>query len=94
MNYEQIMQVGLTLNNNLGSIIIGANPKISLNTMNRLDVADKEIMVKTFSEELKFKVKKVDISTSISGSISIGMIIYDSDDFIKVKAGDEVYKIV
>lgn len=95
MRYEHFMQIGLTINDKkMGCIIIGADPKFTLDNTSGLNIVDKYIMVKTTLEELRFKVKKVDISTSISGNLSIGIIIYYSDDFIKIKAGDIVYKVL
>lgn len=95
MSYEHFMQIGLTINDKKrGNIIIGADPKFTLDNTSELNIVDQYIMVKTNLEELRFKVKKVDISTSISGSLSIGIIIYDSDDFFKIKAGNIVYKVL
>ena len=67
MSYEHLMQIGMTINDkNKGNIIIGADPKYTLDHTSGLNIVDQYIMVKTNLEELKFKVKKVDISTSIS----------------------------
>jgi hypothetical protein len=96
MNYELLMQIGLTINDKKrGQVIIGgADPKFSFDNTKGLNIVDKYIMVKTTTEELRFKVKKLDISTSIAEKLNIGIIIYDSDDFIKIKAGDEVYRVL
>lgn len=44
--------------------------------------------------DLIFKVEKLDISTSIADKINIGFVLYGSDDFDKIKQGDEEFKII
>ncbi|MED1947048.1 MULTISPECIES: hypothetical protein [Brevibacillus] len=96
MCYTHIMQIGYSMNHKkLGCIIVGgADPVFSSSNTKIPYLVDKYIMVKTTTEELKFKVKKMDLSTSISGMPNIGITIYESDDFIKIKAGDEVYAVL
>ncbi|ASJ56395.1 hypothetical protein BP422_24200 [Brevibacillus formosus] len=96
MMYEHIMRVGMTINDkNRGCIIVGGvDPTFSSNNTKIRNITDRFIMVKSTTEELKFKVKKIDLSTSITGNLSIGISIYDSDDFIKIKAGDEVLLVL
>ena len=90
-----IMRVGMAImDTKLGSLISGGlGPEISLNHLKIPDLVDKYIIVRTVTEELRFKVKKMDISTSIWGGINIGLIIYDSEDFTKIKPGDEVLAV-
>ncbi|WP_106769110.1 hypothetical protein [Paenibacillus faecalis] len=96
MVYEHIMRVGMTINDEKrGCIIVGGvDPTFSSNNTKVPYLVDKYIMVKTTTEELKFKVKKMDLSTSITGNLNIGFTIYDSDDFIKIKSGDEVLAVL
>ncbi|ATF16277.1 hypothetical protein A616_31275 [Brevibacillus brevis X23] len=96
MMYEHIMRVGMTINDKKrGCIIVGGvDPTFSSNNTKVPNIVDKYIMVKTTTEELKFKVKKMDLSTSITGNLSIGISTYDSDDFSKVKSGDEVLLVL
>lgn len=96
MCYEHIMQIGLTVNDKKRGFIIigGADPKFTSDNLIGLNIIDKYITVRTPTENLIFKVKKVDISTSISENLNIGIIIYDSDDFTKIKAGNEVFIIL
>lgn len=88
-----IMQVGFSMNHKeLGCIIFGgADPVFTSNNTKVPSLVDKYIMVKTTTEELKFKVKKMDLSFSISGMLSIGVIVFDSGDFSKIKTGDHVF---
>ncbi|WP_188066455.1 hypothetical protein [Brevibacillus brevis] len=96
MMYEHIMRVGMTINDKKrgGIILGGVDPTFSSNNTKVPNISEKYIMVKTTTEELKFKVKKMDLSTSITGNLSIGINIYDSDDFIKIKSGDEVLLVL
>ncbi|MCM3702072.1 hypothetical protein [Paenibacillus macerans] len=96
MTYKYIMRVGTAINDKkLGCIIVGGvDPTFSSNNTGVPYLVDRYIMVKTTTEELKFRVKKMDLSTSIWGSINIGIIIYDSGDFLKIKSGDEVLAIL
>lgn len=92
MIYEKIMDVGFALKDkNKGCIIIGGlDCSFSLD---RLVINKKNIVVKNSMNELVFKVKKVDISTSISGKINLGITLFNSSDFTKIIPGDEVFKI-
>ncbi|URZ03828.1 hypothetical protein [Clostridium felsineum] len=93
MAYEKIMNVGFAIKDEKkGCIIIGGiDDDFSLD---RLDIEEKNIIVKNSINEFVFEVKKVDISTSISGKINIGLRLIDSADFSKIVAGDEVFKII
>jgi len=96
MVYEQIMRVGMTIGDKQkGNIIVGeVDPRFSSNNTKVPHLAEKYIMVKTSTEELQFKVKRMDLSTSIAGNLSLGILIYDSDEFIKIKSGDEVFAVL
>ncbi|MFB0844496.1 hypothetical protein [Paenibacillus oleatilyticus] len=96
MVYKHIMRVGITINDKkLGRLIVGGiDPKFSSRDTKVPYLVDKYIIVKTTTEELKFKVKKMDLSTSIAGNLNIGVIVYDSNDFIKIKSGDEVWAVL
>ncbi len=58
-----------------------------------LDITGKNIVIKNSLDELVFRVKKVDISTSIVGKLNIGITLFDSINFNKVTPGSEVFKI-
>ncbi|KPV58258.1 hypothetical protein QJ48_17410 [Paenibacillus sp. A3] len=96
MVYKHIMRVGMTINDKkLGHLIVGGfDPKFSSHDTKVPYLVNKYIVVKTTTEEIKFKVKKMDLSTSITGILNIGIIIYDSDDFVKIKSGDEVLAVL
>lgn len=96
MCYTHIMQIGYSMNHEkLGCIIVGgADPTFSSNNTKVPYLVGKSIMVKTTTEELKFKVKKMDLSKSISGMLNIGITICDSDDFSKIKTGNHVFALL
>lgn len=93
MSYKHVMQIGYSIDHKeLGCIIVGgADPVFSSNNTKVPYLVYKYIMVKTATEELKFKVKNMDLSTSISGMLNIGITVYDSDDFSKIKTGSDVF---
>lgn len=93
MFYEKIMNVGFAINDEKrGTIIIGGiDNKFSLDS---LDITGKNIIVKNSINEFEFKVKKIDISTSSAGKINIGLILFDSVNFNKIRPGDEVIKVL
>ncbi|GIO43403.1 MULTISPECIES: hypothetical protein [Paenibacillus] len=96
MSYTHIMEIGYSKSHDkLGCIIVGgADPIFSSNNTKLPYLVDKYIMVKTTNEELQFKVKKMNVSTSISGMINIGITIYDSEDFSKIKTGNHVFVLL
>lgn len=96
MTYTHIMEIGYSKSHEkLGCIIVGgADPVFSSNHTKIPYLVDKHIIVKTTKEELEFKVKKMDVSTSISGMINIGITIYDSEDFSKIKTGNHVFVLL
>ncbi|MEK5061892.1 hypothetical protein MHB81_26510, partial [Paenibacillus sp. FSL H7-0326] len=73
MSYTHIMQVGYSINHEkLGCIIVGGvDSSFSSGHTNIPNLTEKHIMVRTTNEELEFKVKNMDLSTSISGMINI-----------------------
>lgn len=93
MFYEKIMNVGFTINDEKrGCIIVGGiDDKFSLDS---LDITGKNIIIRNAMNEFEFKVKKIDISTSIAGKINIGLILFDSFNFNKIRPGNEVLKIL
>jgi hypothetical protein len=96
MMNEPVMRVGATVHSEkLGQlIVVGLEQTSSLSDIKVPNLVDKYIIIETATGSLRFKVKKMDLSTSIWGAMSIGIILYDSDDFIKIQAGDEVFAVV
>lgn len=96
MNITHIMQVGYSINHEkLGCIIVGgADPSFTSNDSKVPYLVDKHIMVKTSKGDKKFKVKKMELSTSIIGMTNIGITIYDSQNFSEVNTGDEVFVLL
>jgi len=91
---EYIMRIGDTVKlPSVGYVIVGGNVEITKDDMSKLALKDKLIMVKTVSDEFKFKVLDINISFSISENLIIGIIVEESNDFSKIKAGDLLYKV-
>lgn len=93
MSYKKIMNIGFVIRDKKkGCIIIGGIDDKFL--VDELDIIGKNIIVKNSVDEFKFKVKSIDISTSITGKVNIGLILFDSANFYKILAGDEVLKFI
>lgn len=75
-------------------IVGGADPKYPVEDLSWLDFTDKDIMIRTKSNDLLFKVKKIDIFPAISGKLNIGLTLYDDEQFNFLNIGDKVYKVV
>ncbi len=74
-------------------IVGGANSKYPIEDLSWLNFIDKDVMIKTKSGDFLFTVKKIDIFTSISGLLNIGLTLYDNTNFNHLNIGDKVYKI-
>lgn len=96
MEQLHVMQVGYSLNHKkLGCIIVGGIDPIFSSEGRKIPyIVDKYILVKTDTEELKFKVKKMDLSTSISGLLNIGITVFETDDFSKIENGNHVFLLI
>ena len=77
----------------IGDVIIGNNPKIVKNDLSMLCKKGQDIIVVKEGEELKFKVKDIRLSFTFTEKIIINIILENSEDFVKLKVGDLVYKI-
>lgn len=76
----------------IGDVIIGNNPKIVKNDLSMLYKKGQDIIVVKEGEELKFKVKDIRLSFTFTEKIIINIILENSEDFVKLKVGDLVYK--
>ncbi len=76
----------------IGDVIIGNNPKIVKNNLSMLYKKGQDIIVVKEGEELKFKVKDIRLSFTFTEKIIINIILENSEDFVKLKVGDLVYK--
>lgn len=89
-----LMKVGEAINLlNIGYMISGNNPDITVNDVSKLSLINKSILVKTDDNEIILKVLEVKLSASISGNLLIGLIVEEHDDFSKIRSGNLVYKI-
>ena len=83
---EFFMKVGEAINlPNIGYVISGNNPDITVNDVSKLSLIDKSILVKTDDNEIILKVLGVKLSTSISDNLLIGLIVEEHDDFSKIR---------
>ncbi len=71
----------------------GANSKYPIEDLSWLNFINKDVMIKTKRGDFVFTVKKIDIFISISGSLNIGLTLYDNINFNHLNIGDKVYKI-
>lgn len=74
--------------------IVGvAESHYPVNNLSWLNFNGKEIMIQTSKDDLFFKVKKIDVFSSISGAINIGLTLDADTQFDAVNIGDKVFKI-
>jgi len=96
MKTELIMKVGFIFNDeNKGKRIVGGTDlKYPTEDLRWLDFTEKNIIIRAQKEDIYFKVKKIDVFSSIAGLINVGLTLYDNNDqFELINTGDEVYKI-
>lgn len=96
MKTELIMKVGFIFKDSgKGKRIVGgAESHYSTNDLNWLDFNGKEIMIQTPKDEFFLKVKKIDVFSSISGALNIGLTLDDDMHFDAISIGDKVFKIL
>lgn len=95
MTTEFLMEIGcLFKTGEKGKRIVGGvDSKYSVEDFSWLDFTNKNIMIKTKSNDLLFKVKKIDIFPAISGNLNIGLTLDDDEQFNCINIGDKIYKI-
>lgn len=95
MKTEFLMKIGFIFKNDEKQkrIVGGTSLKYSNESFHLLNIINKNIVVKTKNENLIFQVKNVDVFSSISGSLNVGLTLYDSKEFNFLSIGDEVYII-
>lgn len=92
---EFVMKIGdVVIIPNIGPVIVGVNPEVTIYDTSKLCRIGDNIVVDNGEEKLKFKVLDIDLSCSIWNAVNIGIKIEESKDFIKIKPGNSVYKIV
>lgn len=74
-------------------IVGGTNLKYSDESFHLLNIINKDVVMKTKNENFIFQVKNVDVFSSISGLLNVGLTLYDSKEFNFLSIGDEVYII-
>lgn len=95
MKTEFLMKIDFIFKNDEKQkrIVGGTSLKYSNESFHLLNIINKNIVVKTKNENLIFQVKNVDVFSSISGSLNVGLTLYDSKEFNFLSIGDEVYII-
>lgn len=90
------MQVGYSMNHKkLGCIIVGGIDPVLFSNSDKIPyIVDKYILIKTKTEELTFRVKRMDLSTSIYGSLIIGITVFNTDNFSKIESGNHVFVLL
>ncbi len=92
---ELIMKVGFIFNDDeKGKRIVGAaESHYPTDDLSWLDFSGKNILIRTKEKELYFKVKKIDVFSSISGAINIGLTLDADTQFDIVSVGSPVFKV-
>lgn len=74
-------------------IVGGAEAHYPANDLSWLDFTGREIMIRTAEKDLFFKVKKIDVFSSISGALNLGFTLEEDISVEAVSVGDKVFKI-
>ena len=91
---ELMLKVDFIFNDEKGKRIVGgAEPNYSTDDLRWLDFNGKEIMIQTSKGDMFFIVKKIDVFSSISGAINIGLTLDADTQFDAINIGDKVFKI-
>lgn len=93
MKTELLMTVGYIFYDRK-AIVGGADPHYSTTDLGWLNIMEKEVFIQTVKGELYFKVKKVDIFTSIGGALNIGLTLDADGLFDAIDRGDKVFKVI
>lgn len=93
---ELIMTVGFIFKDDEKGkrIVGGAEPNYSTNDLSWLNFNGGKIMIRTSKEDMFFKVIKIDVFPSISGTINIGLTLDADTQFDAISVRDKVFKII
>ncbi|MGC6768019.1 hypothetical protein [Enterococcus sp. LJL51] len=92
MILKYIMSVGFKMEKDGEQRIAGGLASdYSIDNLKGLYLEEKEIIIQSEGHEYRFKVKKSEIATSIIEQVNLGLSLYKSADFHKVKLGDKVH---
>ncbi len=75
-------------------IVCGVKADYLMKNFNNLNLVHQDIIIKTQTGNFIFKVKKIDVFSSISGSFNIGFTLYDNANFHFLNVGDKIYNII
>lgn len=96
MTTELLMTVGLIFKDSgkTKRIVGGAESHYSINDLSWLNFNGEKVMIRTSTSDLYFQVRKIDVFSSISGAINIGLTLDTDTQFDAVHIGDKVFKIL
>ena len=87
------MTVGYVFKDGEKRIVGGAEPHYPTDDLSWLDFNGKEVMIRTMNGNLFFRVRKIEVFSSISGAINIGLTLNDDSRFDMIRRGNKVFKI-
>ena len=90
---ELLMTVDYIFKDGEKRIVGGAEPHYPTDDLSWLDFNGKEVMIQTMNGNLLFRVQKIDVFSSISGAINIGLTLDDISQIDRIRIGDKVFKI-
>ncbi len=89
-----IMKIGdIATIPNIGDVVIGKNHEIEKDDISLLCKKGQEIIVEGKKEKLRFKVKDIRLTFSMTEKIIISMEFEKSENFKKLRIGDSIYSI-
>lgn len=92
MNSNYFMTVGAVIYiKEKGYVITGTIDS----DIDKLYIGEKNdyIIVKSEGFNYEFKIKDINVSTSISGNFNIGILILESENISNINIGDKVYSV-
>ena len=89
---ELLMTVSYIFKDGEKRIVGGAEPHYPTDDLSWLDFNGKEVMIQTMNGNLLFGVQKLDLFSSISGAVNIGLTLDDDSQFDVIRIGDKVFK--
>lgn len=92
MAVKFLMEIGFIFKNDTKyKRIVGGTNLSYTDNLSCLNIVNKNIKIKTKNGDFIFEVKSVDIFSSISGFLNVGLTLYDSIEFDFVNIRDKVY---
>ena len=90
---ELLMTVGYIFKDGEKRIAGGAEPHYPTDDLSWMDFNGKEVMIQTMNGNLLFGVQKMELFSSISGALNIGLTLDVDSQFDVIRIGDKVFKM-